>query len=538
MPSLKLTDPETNDLIERTYDAFVWRKLPDEVWDQDHSEVDQFQGEFLPLTPSEFGFDVYESEPWCGQGEAINSMTVEGFLYYLPSFLALLLQDWKRCKGLETNLFSRLRSCVVFPGPYMMWHIHIQLQPMFKGSFAQCIDPDVRRPIDNLLDWYFHKAESSQCDPIVQMTLQEREVVAQCLGCFGRTLKDDWLHGWRWTVNWIEAVRGVLLDAPLSRRLGARNDTDVADLLLLLDMSSRTYPRVFSTSLIEPLKKELHKEVATLPPSASRRFAASDTETRDITDQAFETFSWRTLPKTLWSEFHYDAEEFEQEFRPVPPREFDFEVFESEPFLGNGENMFVLTHEAQLYYLPSFLARILQDCFRTDGFESCIFGALRGYGPSRGPFVGWIPYVREPEAFDGSFVDYLDTDQYSSDRRSIVNLLNWFVLDVEPNRRNRVTLMTRQEREVVARWLDHFENLMKNEDLYDWQDDAAWIEAVRGVLLDGPSSSRLGARNDEDVADLIDLLEMAERLYPQIFSSRLTESIDTQLYEEIGSWDT
>ncbi len=400
-------------LIERTFDAFAWRKLPEEVWIEESFSTADTGVKFDPLKPSEFGFDVFESEPWNGQGEAIKGMTVDGFLYYLPSFLSLLLQDRKRCNGLEAEVLCRLRSRAVYPGPLAMWIFHVRYQKSFKESFAECNDPDVRRPIDNLLDWFVLKAESSQCDAIVHMTQQEREVAIQCLNQFELTMKEDWLHGWRWTVNWIEAVRGVLLSAPLSRRLGARNDVDLAELIDLLEMAERCYPRIFSRILTQPIKRELRNEIVALPPPASRRFAASEAETRDITARAFDAFSWRTLPETLWRKTHYEAKECERQFRPVPPAEFDFDIFDSAPFHGQGETMFVMTDEGILYYLPSFLSLILQDWDRTDDFESCIFGALRGFKINRSVFVGWIPHVREPEAFDGSFDEYLSLDRYS-----------------------------------------------------------------------------------------------------------------------------
>ena len=75
-----------DELIERTFDAFSWRKLPEEVWTEEQYITADPGMEFDPLRSSEFGFEVFESEPWNGQGEAIRGMTVEGFLYYLPSF--------------------------------------------------------------------------------------------------------------------------------------------------------------------------------------------------------------------------------------------------------------------------------------------------------------------------------------------------------------------------------------------------------------------------------------------------------------------
>ena len=215
--------------------------------------------------------------------------------------------------------------------------------------------------MENLLDWYVLKAESSQSDPIVRITQQEREVVAKCLKHFEQALKEEWLHGWRWTVNWIKVVQGVLIDGPLSRRLGARNDIDLGELIDLLVYVGRRYPRVFSDSFTEPVQRELRKEIAAIPPPASRRFTDSEDETRDLTDRALDAFSWRTLPESLWRKTHYDAEQFEKEFRPVPPREFDFEVFGSDPFLGNGDNMHVMTDETQLHYLPTFLSLIVED---------------------------------------------------------------------------------------------------------------------------------------------------------------------------------
>ncbi len=537
MHSLKLNKPETNKLIERTFDAFAWRKPPDEVWDHDHSEANQFPGEFLPMTPTEFSFDVFESEPWNGQGEAIRGLSVEGFLYYLPSFLSLLLQDRKRFWGLEAEVLCKLRSRAVYSGPFTMWILHVRYQTSFSGSFVECNDPDVRRSIDNLLDWYVLKAESNQCDVIARMTQQEREVVAQCLDCFERTLKDEWLHGWRWTVNWIEAVRGVLLDAPLSRRLGARNDCDMADLIDLLEMAERCYPRIFSETLTEPTKRELRKELAALPPPASRKFVAGNAETREIIEQAFEAFSWRSQPKAMWRKDSWEAMEYSEEFQPVAPAEFDFDVFESPPWHSQSDRLYFLTVDGFLYYLPSFLSLILEDWDRSNELEVAILSSLRGWDLNRRPFVGWIPHINEPHPYDPSWVVSKDIDPSVDGKRSLQKLSEWFVLKADSSESVQISNMTQQERKVVARCLDRFEQTIRVENLGYWRYYPNWIEAVRGVLQDGPLSCRLGARNDEDVADLIDLLEMAERLYPGVFQTRLTEPIKTQLYQELGSWD-
>ncbi len=513
------------------------------------------------MTPTEYSFDVFESEPWNGQGEAIREMSVECFLYYLPSFLSLLLQDRRRCNGFEAEILCRLRSRAVYPGPFTMWFEHLRYQPSFKGFLVECTDPDVRRPIDNLLDWYVLKAEPGQCDTIVQMTQREREIVALCLEQFERTLNEEWLHGWRWTVNWIEAVRGVLLDGPLSRRLGARNDIDVADLIDLLDYVGRSYPGVFSDSLKEPVQRELRKEIAALPPPASRRFAFNDAKTTEIIKRVFDAFSWRSQPEMIWNEENWEAREYSEEFQPIAPTEFDFDVFESPPWRSQSDRLYFLTVDGFLYYLPSFLSLILKDWDRCNELEVGILSSLRGFDLDRGPFVGWIPHVREPVAFNGEFLKYvgisyfrnpffarfrafdeslsrhMGSNQYANAKGSMKRLLDWFVLKAESSQCERVVPMTKLEREVVTQCLVQYEHTLMSNNLDYWRGTENWIEAVRGVLLDGPLSQRLGARSDEDVADLLDLLKMAERLYPGIFRSRLTDPIKSQLYQELGSWD-
>ncbi len=191
-------------------------------------------------------------------------MTVEGYLYYLPSFIALLLlEDEGRLNDLGDALLGTMRSFPPYVGPIGEWVSFTSEQPPLPESPGKMeqIPDDMEEfmlhlRIESLTDWFVHKVSPSQCKLIAHMTEQEREIVAQFLDRYEK-LKESPQTGIAEDRNKIHSLRSILRNGSYSSRLGAKNERDISDLLLLLDIAHHKYPGSFPTQLVESIRNEI-----------------------------------------------------------------------------------------------------------------------------------------------------------------------------------------------------------------------------------------------------------------------------------------
>ena len=258
----------------------------------------------------------------------------------------------------------------------------------------------------------------------------------------------------------------------------------------------------------------------------------NEIDSDEFVDQVFATFSWRTLPQTIWDESNYDYRYYKDGFDPVPPKEFDLLVFKSHPFHGQGDRLCFMTVEGYLYYLPAFIALLLsKDANRLNDLGDALLGTMRSFPPYIGPIRDWVSYVSElpplsespremeqiPEEME-EFMLHLD----------IENLTDWFVHKVSSSQCENIAAMTDREREIVAQFLDRYEKL-KDSPHTGIVEEANKFHSLRSILRNGSYSSRLGAKNEVDIADLLLLLDIAHQKYPGSFPNHLVESIQRKL---------
>ena len=223
-----------------------------------------------------------------------------------------------------------------------------------------------------------------------------------------------------------------------------------------------------------------------------------------------------------------ESDYFSEKFRFVTPKEFDFDIYKAPPCHGHADVVWVMSVEAMLYYLPAFMSLVVCDIERSNFLWMTILGTLRSYPPQGRSIGRWVKYSLEQESYTGPQKHYWksESSQY------IRCLRRWFLQNVNQCQNEHIVCMTNKERELVVEYLDLFENLQA--DRLGSAPDNAWIHSVRSILLDHSLSNRLGAKNKNDILDLIQLLNVAEQKYPQCFPRQSIQSINDQLNREIA----
>ena len=225
-----------------------------------------------------------------------------------------------------------------------------------------------------------------------------------------------------------------------------------------------------------------------------------------------------------------EAEYYIDKFRYVTPKEFDFDVYEGPPFHWQGDALWVMTVEAMLFYLPAFMSLVVRDIERSYFLWLTIMGTLRSYPPKGHSIRGWLKYSLEQESYTGPQEQYWK----SASSTHIRCLREWFVLNVDLSQNEHIVCMTKKERLIVAEFLDILERLQADD--FCMVPDSPWIHSVRSILLDHSLSNRLGAKNKNDILDLIRLIDLAEQKYPQCFPRKSIQSINDQLNREISEF--
>lgn len=254
---------EQHRFVERVFDTFSWRGIPEEIWVgyEDNWEYDWYNDGFEPVHPRAFDFQVFEAQPFKSQGERLCLMTIEGYLYYLPSFISLIVEDVGRSHDLGDSMLGTLRSFPPYAGPIAEWVSYAQEQPPLAILPETRVIPEdmdieefeLHMFVEELEDWFVNKAKPSQCERIAQMTQQEREIVAQF---FDKLVMHPHFTE---DAHKIQSVQSILRNESYSRRLGARTEDDIVQLLALLEIATSSYPSSFPPLLAESIKRELEQ---------------------------------------------------------------------------------------------------------------------------------------------------------------------------------------------------------------------------------------------------------------------------------------
>ena len=263
-PDRPENDMDKNEFVDQVFATFSWRPPPQIIWDESHYEYRYYRDGFDPVLPREFDLNVFESHPFHSQGDRLCLMTVEGYLYYMPSFIALLLfEDADPLNDLVDAWLGTMRSFPPAVGPIRDWVSYTSEQPPLSESpgemeqFPEKMEEfELHLDISNLKDWFVHKVSPSQCKRIAPMTEQEREIVAQFLDRYEK-LEESRQSGIFWEEHQIHSLRSILRNGSYSSRLGAKNERDISDLFLLLDVAHHKYPGSFPAQLVESIRREL-----------------------------------------------------------------------------------------------------------------------------------------------------------------------------------------------------------------------------------------------------------------------------------------
>ncbi len=254
------TEGERLRFVERVFETFSWRHVPLEIWDVDHWDYKYYKCGFNPVAARDFDIQTFESHPFHSQGDRLCVMSIQGYLYYLPSFISLILEDNSSANDLGDSILGTLRSYPPHVGSIADWVTYSREQPPLAATQGTPEELNTVEFAKSLEDWFMRKTTKNQCQRIASMTQEERDVVALFLDRYDKLL--DLEHLGNTDTYWIQSVRSVLRNGSYAERLGAKNGADILDLLELLNVAAEKCPASFSPRRVESIRKKLEQPVA------------------------------------------------------------------------------------------------------------------------------------------------------------------------------------------------------------------------------------------------------------------------------------
>ena len=246
-------------LKNQIFDAFSWRERPNSLWDLDDLERRGVEEKLSGLTARQVTFTVMESD--CR--DQVFLSTADRFIYYLPSVVALCIDDMRRANLWPDIVLWKFRVWPVM-SKTLDWSDELQQSKDFT-----------ERNRANLRKWFYcaglfenrftpkHNLEAPGF--LNEMTKSEREAIALYFDYYEG--HPDRLGSAEYIGTEIDyemivlrAAKAMLRGEMLGARLGAENMDDRRLLLESLDILEHRLPDDFPPEETRPIERALLAE--------------------------------------------------------------------------------------------------------------------------------------------------------------------------------------------------------------------------------------------------------------------------------------
>ena len=247
----------------------------------------------------------------------------------------------------------------------------------------------------------------------------------------------------------------------------------------------------------------------------------SEEHRAELIEEIFAAFAWRQKPDKIWRTNVWEGKELERHVERVDPRDFTFELMERHVELRMFcEFIHFFTTQGFQFYLPSLMSLLLKDLFRSDGLVEVLIHTLHRIAPFDYPIERWPSKIEELVT-----EEELQQQEWNVGDMSIIRWLHqWFFERAHPEQNDYTYGLTIEEKRAIVLFLNYIETTQVFEP-YE-------IVAVRSFYDGGSLSKRLGVVSLDDIASLIEVLELLGRKYPSRFHSQKVKGVVDQLLLE------
>ena len=239
-------EPNRKELVESLFDAFSGRSLPkvDAYWG--NTEAAAVERHFKDALPRQVSFEFVES--CCDADFILSAMKPLTQLYYVPSFMALGVEDYERTNLEPDQILHWFR----------LWPFEThQTQddgkpncvfPLWSGPY-----PDHR--LKRFKKWYFEGFRPEENVHVAASTEREKRAFISFFEFLeGHRPLEYSLHGWHPDAGRaLYAAKALLRGDSLPKRLGATSKHECQSLLRALDTLQSEYPRAFPRCATRPI---------------------------------------------------------------------------------------------------------------------------------------------------------------------------------------------------------------------------------------------------------------------------------------------
>lgn len=251
--TMKFNHLKKKEIIEYIFESFSERELPENLWIKDSYEARYIAATFVPVKPREFTFEFLESNRKLQMYYSfINLFTTEAYQYYLPSLLALCIEDFEKADALPDVLLHTFHRHPPFTMPIDKWVAEtsrISDRTSNEDSKTQLLH---ELKVMSLKSWFFENIELQRIEKMSSLSNREREVIISFIDFLEITEE-------YYSFETISA-RAVIQNGSLANRLGASSKVEVCELLKVVDLITYKFPQHFDIDSSNRLKDRLRIE--------------------------------------------------------------------------------------------------------------------------------------------------------------------------------------------------------------------------------------------------------------------------------------